>query len=47
MVNLSKSYFSRMYPNSAISIELKPKSGKQGGHIVIIQYEETISTINK
>jgi hypothetical protein len=45
MEKLSKSYFSQIYPNSTISIEAKPKSGKQGSHIFIIQYEET--TTNK
>jgi len=44
MENLSKEYFSKIFPNLTISIEAKPKCGKQGGHIVILKSDEASST---
>ncbi|CAM4877105.1 unnamed protein product [Rotaria socialis] len=44
MEYLSKEYFSKIFPNSIISIENKPKTGKQGGHIVMIRSSEANST---
>ncbi|CAF2581518.1 unnamed protein product [Rotaria sp. Silwood2] len=44
MEYLSKNYFGKILPNSIISIEPKPKTGKQGGLIVVIQSNETNST---
>ena len=37
MENLSKKYFSQLFPNSNVSIQPKPKAGKQGGHVVLIE----------
>ena len=44
MENLSKDYFNKIFPGSIISIKPKTKSGKQGGHILKIENDETGST---
>ncbi|CAF2080985.1 unnamed protein product [Rotaria magnacalcarata] len=44
MEYLSKEYFSKIFPDSIISIEKKPKTDKQGGHIVMIRSSEASST---
>jgi hypothetical protein len=43
METLSKQYFSKVFPDPTISIEAKPKCGKQGGHIVQIRPREVDS----
>jgi hypothetical protein len=44
MKTWSKQYFSKMFPDSTISSEPKPKNGKQGGHIVKIKSTEIDSS---
>ena len=44
MESLSKNYFSRIFPDSTILIQAKPKPGKQGGHVVVVQHNEASST---
>ena len=44
MEHLSKNYFSKIFPNSTVSVESKPKSGKQGGHVVVVQESGACST---
>lgn len=44
METLSRDYFSKIYPGSTILIKTKPKSGKQGDHIVKIERNEIDST---
>jgi hypothetical protein len=45
MEDLSKNYFSQIFPNSTIFIESKPKAGKQGGHVVVVDSNTASSTV--